>query len=226
VIRTALIYAAYLLVPAILLLTSRRGSREPHPVAAAAAGVAFWLPIEFRLLPPLRVPVAGGYDVGPLVGVIAAFSLFLVARPLDGIGFTFRLTARDIATALAALAVYAVVAVPIGLATGFLEWNPRITPQRLLITPLLIYLLTALPEEFLFRGIFQNLLMRWLGQWPGLAVAAVIFGLAHLPDYRYVALATLAGVVYGFVYARTKKITASAVTHCGVNSIWAWLLRT
>ena len=120
--------------------------------------------------------------------------------------------------------MYAVVAIPIGLATGFLSWNPHV-PATGPLTPVLIYLLTALPEELLFRGIFQNLLMRRLGQWGGLAVAAVIFGIAHLPDFRYVALATLAGLAYGGVYASTRKITVSAITHAGVNSIWAALLR-
>jgi len=56
-------------------------------------------------------------------------------------------------------------------------------------------------------------------------VTAVIFGLAHLPDPRYVALATLAGVTYGWVYLRTGKITASAVTHALVDAVWVVLLR-
>ena len=55
-------------------------------------------------------------------------------------------------------------------------------------------------------------------------VSAVIFGLAHLPDIRYALLATLAGLAYGWVYARTGRITASALTHTGVNWIWGLLL--
>ena len=60
----------------------------------------------------------------------------------------------------------------------------------------------------------------------GLGVAAGVFGLAHLPDLRYVLLATLAGIGYGWVYARTGKITASALTHTGVNWIWGCSCRT
>ena len=55
-------------------------------------------------------------------------------------------------------------------------------------------------------------------------LAAGVFGLAHLPDLRYVLLATLAGIGYGWVYARTGKITASALTHTGVNWIWGLFL--
>jgi hypothetical protein len=85
--------------------------------------------------------------------------------------------------------------------------------------------MTAVPEEFLFRGLIQNVLQRSLGRRAGLAVAAVVFGLAHLPNPSYVALATLAGVAYGWVYSRTGKITASAVTHAGVDWLWILLLR-
>ena len=81
-----------------------------------------------------------------------------------------------------------------------------------------------LGEEFLFRGLIQNALTRAIGR-AGLPIAAVIFGFAHLPDPRYVVLAALAGVAYGWVYQRTGRITASAVTHAFVDWIWVMLLR-
>ena len=97
------------------------------------------------------------------------------------------------------------------------------------------YLFTALPEELLFRGVIQNLLERRFPQWPGLTIglAAVVFGLAHLdnptpgypvPNMTYVAMATLAGLAYGWTWRRTGKITASAVTHALVNFMWGILL--
>ena len=92
-----------------------------------------------------------------------------------------------------AWAAYAAVALPLGLLTGFLTWHPAVDVAGLLATPVLIYTLTAVPEEFLFRGVIQNLLTRWWGPHVGLGVAAGVFGLAHLPDLRYVLLATLAG---------------------------------
>ncbi|HEU4925821.1 MAG TPA: CPBP family intramembrane glutamic endopeptidase [Vicinamibacterales bacterium] len=47
----------------------------------------------------------------------------------------------------------------------------------------------------------------------------------NLPDARYVLLATLAGVAYGWVYQVTRRITASAVTHALVDWMWVLLLR-
>jgi len=56
-------------------------------------------------------------------------------------------------------------------------------------------------------------------------VASVVFGLAHFPDPRYMLLAAFAGLAYGWVYERTGKITASAITHALVDAVWVVLLR-
>ena len=138
------------------------------------------------MLPALPVPPPDGYDVSLGVGIVAAFYLFLVAWPLAGIGCTLALDGRDFRVAGVAWAAYAAVALPLGLLTGFLTWHPAVDVAGLLATPVLIYTLTAVPEEFLFRGVIQNLLTHWWGPHIGLGVAAGVFGLAHLPDLRYV----------------------------------------
>ena len=222
--RVAIGYAAFLYAP-VALLRVRARAPEPAPLQVAAAAAALWLPIEFHLLPALQVAAPQGFNAVRLIAIVTAFYLFLIGRPLSGIGYTFLLDRRDLKLACATLGSYAVVALPLGLATGFLMWHPRVTTGTLLSAPILIYLMTAVPEEFLFRGLIQNVLQRSLGRRAGLAVAAVVFGLAHLPNPSYVALATLAGVAYGWVYSRTGKITASAVTHAGVDWLWILLLR-
>jgi len=218
-------YAAYLIVPPLLLGTpamTRQGRRVP--VQELAVVFALWLPIEFRILPPLPLPAPNGVDMRKLVGLVEAMYLFLVARPLPRIGYTYRLTARDAITAVVAFLVYAVVAVPLGLATGFIAWRPELDATHLIGGPLIIYLVTGVPEEFLFRGLLQNLLTGWLGARAGLVIASIIFGFAHLPDLRYVLLAAIAGVAYGWVYQRTQRITASAITHALVDGTWGALL--
>lgn len=219
----ALVYGGYLLAPAMLLFLCQGRSRSA-PLWGLAAVSLFWLPIEFDLLPSLPLPPPGGYDVSRVVGIVAAFYLFLVAWPLRGVGYTLGLERRDFRFAGTAWVIYALLALPVGFVTGFLTWQPDVDPVGLLATPLVIYLITAVPEEFLFRGVIQNLLTRLWGPRVGLGVSAVIFGLAHLPDIRYALLATLAGLAYGWVYARTGRITASALTHTGVNWIWGLLL--
>jgi uncharacterized protein len=190
-------------------------------VAAVVLGSA----IKFHLLPRLPVPAPRGYDASRLVGLVAGLYLFVVARPLPGVGYVWAIRARDAGAAVLAFLAFAVVALPIGFATGFLVWHPQPSVANALERPLLIYLVTAVPEEFLFRGLIQNLLAGWLGERAGLAIASVVFGLSHLPDPRYALLATLAGLAYGWVYVRTGTITASAVTHALVDAAWVTMLR-
>ena len=220
-------YAVYLLIPPLLLALpeSAAGTRPRVPLRELTIVLALWLPIEFRLLPPLPLPAPNGVDMRKLVGLVEAMYLFLVARPLPRIGYTYRLTAPDAVTAIVVFLGYAVIALPIGFVTGFIGWRPELDATHLVGGPLIIYLVTGVPEEFLFRGLLQNLLTQWLGPRAGLAIASVAFGLAHLPDPRYVLLATIAGVAYGWVYARTQRITASAITHALVNATWGVFLR-
>lgn len=226
----ALAYAAYLLAPALLVaLAPARvggdaGRGAPAALVVLAAAALLWLPVELRLLPPLPVAAARGADATQLLGLLDALWLFLVARPFRGAGLAPP-RARDVAPAVGAFAAFALVAVPVGLATGFIAWNPRLALPGAVGTPLLIYAAIALPEEFLFRGLIQNALERLLSPRLALGVASVVFGLAHLPDPRYVLLATIAGAAYGWVYRRTGRVTAAAITHALVDAVWVLLLR-
>ncbi|AHG93792.1 Abortive infection protein (plasmid) [Gemmatirosa kalamazoonensis] len=216
-------FAAYLVAPTVVLL-GRITPERRAPVRELTAVALFWLPIELGLLP--RIPGPNGVDLSKLVAFGAALVLFLVVRRLPDVGFTFALRWRDVGVAVVACALYAPVAIAVGLTTRFIAWHPQPSAATLVVRPLLIYALIALPEEFLFRGLIQNLLARWWGPerpWP-LLVASVIFGLAHLPDPRYVVLATLAGVAYGLVYEHTGRVTASAITHALVDALWVLLL--
>jgi membrane protease YdiL (CAAX protease family) len=215
-------FGVYLALPAVIVGTG--GSRSPSPVRVLLAAASLWLPIEFDLLPSLRLPEPGGLRAVQLAGLTTGLFLFLISCPLDRVGYTFRLDRRDVGLAVFAAVVFAIVGVPIGLATGFLEWNPRLDWARMVVAPVAIYLATAIPEEFLFRGLIQNALERMTGR-AGLPVASVIFGFAHLPDFRYALLATVAGFAYGWVYSRTRRITAAAITHALVDWIWVLLLR-
>jgi membrane protease YdiL (CAAX protease family) len=215
-------YGAYLIVPT--LVAGARGRSSPSPVQVLTAALCLWLPIEFHLLPPVPLPPHGGLHAAELAALTTGLYLFLVACPVDRIGYTFLLTRQDVRLGLAATAAFAIPGILIGIATHFLAWHPRVNVVSTAVAPFAIYLATAVPEEFLFRGLIQNSLEHLLGR-AGLPVSAILFGLAHLPDPRYVGLATLAGFAYGYVYLRTRRITASAVTHAAVDWIWVLLFR-
>ena len=84
---------------------------------------------------------------------------------------------------------------------------------------------TALPEEILFRSLIQNLIMlRFGASWRTLLAASLIFGCAHLdngpqplPNWRYMILATIAGVAYGKVFQRSSTVLSSAALHAMVD---------
>jgi membrane protease YdiL (CAAX protease family) len=84
----------------------------------------------------------------------------------------------------------------------------------------------ALREEFFFRGLLQRWLGRWLkNDWAGLALAAVLFGMVHLPfrgfpNWRLAMLAAVAGLFYGRAYLTARSVRAAMVTHALVNTVW------
>ena len=57
-------------------------------------------------------------------------------------------------------------------------------------------------------------------QWVAVVASSLLFGVAHFAGGApYVVLATIAGVGYSLVYARTRLIESAIVTHFGVNAI-------
>lgn len=223
--------AAYLAVPTIAMLF-RRAERKPFDLFDITAILALWFPIEFDWLPDAPLRLAGiSLPLAKLLAVDLAFLLFLVIRPLEGLGYSFRLRGADFTTVSLALTAYSVIGLPLGLLARFLIFGlAPFRPLEWLLGLVFGYLLVALPEELLFRGIIQNMLQqRWGKTWATLLAAAVIFGLAHLnnattnypePNWMYAVMATLAGLAYGWTWRRTGKITASAATHALVNFVW------
>ncbi|RME86195.1 MAG: CPBP family intramembrane metalloprotease [Caldilineae bacterium] len=251
-------YLVYLAIPTILLRLASR-YRRFTPLLYTLTVLAIWLPLETDLfaLPFARLlarqpsdffgalslpDVAAGLlpqvdlPVAKLTGILLALYLFLVRQPLPGIGFDLRLRRSDLASALVGLLAFAVIGIPLGLSLRFLRFNPVLpTLPELLAMIIGGYLLVALAEELLFRGIIQNLLGRRLHPLAALAVTAVIFGASHLnnatpgfpvPNWAYMLMATLAGLAYGWVWWRTGRVTASALTHMLVNLSWGILFVT
>jgi membrane protease YdiL (CAAX protease family) len=230
--------AAYLFLPGLVLVLRPR-QNKPLDLLDLLAILLLWFPIEFGLLPEADASFVAGVTlpVPLLTAICLGLVLFRVIRPLRGIGYTFKLTLQDASYAFFALGAFALVGLPLGVSMGFIGPGPA--PFDLgawLLRLVAIYFLNALPEELLFRGIAQNLIEQRFGRpWRTLVVAAVIFGLCHMnnvtahhgpPNWPYVAMATLAGLAYGWVWCKSGKITASAITHTLVNWMWALALQS
>jgi uncharacterized protein len=227
---------AYIGIPTLAMLY-RPAHHKPLDMFDVIVILALWFPIEFDWLPDASARLAPSLalPIPKLIGVDLAFLLFLVIRPLDRLGYSFRFTRSDLGHALQGLGAFAVVGVPLGFAIRFLGFGlTPFQPGDWLLKLVAIYLLIGVPEELLFRGIIQNRIEQRFGKgWVTLVVAAVIFGASHLdnatkgypgPNFAYMLMAALAGLAYGWVWRKTGKITSAALTHALVDWIWGVVL--
>jgi membrane protease YdiL (CAAX protease family) len=76
-------------------------------------------------------------------------------------------------------------------------------------------------EELAFRGFLQPLFVRSLGAAPGIFLAALGFGLLHLPQYGYDwqhgLLLTLAGAGFGWMRWISRSTLGSTIMHSAYN---------
>jgi uncharacterized protein len=157
---------------------------------------------------------------------------FLAIRRLQHVGFDLRLRLADLRIGGRELAFYAPIAVALGLALGFLHFHAYIPAvSHVLAAWIFTFFFIAVPEELFFRGWMQNLLERRLGPRWALAITAVLFGLSHFNkravhfNWRYVVLASLAGIFYGRAWHQQHRVGASAITHASVDTLWSIWLR-
>jgi membrane protease YdiL (CAAX protease family) len=143
-----------------------------------------------------------------------------------------RLRLRDLGVGFREYALYAPIAVVLGLGLRFLHFHARWPSAAHAAGAFgFTFLLIAIPEELFFRGWLQNLLERRLGRMPALLVTAVLFGLSHFNkravhfNWRYVVMAALAGIFYGRAWRQERRVGASALTHALVDTTWSLWLR-
>jgi uncharacterized protein len=223
----ALKLAVFVVGPALLLtLSAGRASRLTWPDALAI--LALWLPLDFRLFRDVWSWPEGGaaYTMNVVLAVDLALLLFVSFRRLEDVGYRFQIGRRALAAFGVNLALCLPLVVPIGIATGFVRFNPDTDLLGFAGSFVGIFLTIAIPEELLFRGLIQNLLQKtWASPARALVVTSVVFGLAHLnngpsPDWRYAVLATIAGFFYGRAYVQGGGLMAAVLVHASIDAIW------
>jgi CAAX protease family protein len=222
--------AAYIAVPTALLLPDRL--RPANRVG--------WR--DFAAMAALGVPVAGHWLEGiwawpeeiyffrPLYSVCVGAYAFMVIRNLEGIGYRLGFRKGDVIDGLTNFVAFAVLAIPLGMMLRFIHPHAGlVSPLNFAIQLFGIYITIAIPEELLFRGILQNFLVRSIAHRRralyGILIASAIFGASHLhhppvPNWKYGVLATLAGIFYGNAFRTRQRLSASALTHTLVDTVW------
>ena len=195
--------------------------------------VLMWLyiPVQFHFIAGIwNFPVNLDF-MARLFVVGAGAWAFIVVRGVPDAGYEFLLSLPILRDAAISLAGFSVLALPLGFAMHFLAWNPqwRGWPQ-FLADYVTIFLFVAIAEELFFRGLLQNLLEGSIGSRNAAqAMVSVVFGLSHVghapaPNWRYVALATIAGWFYGLAYRKQRSLMASATCHAMVDTLWRTFL--
>jgi len=240
--------AAALLGISILIAVALQKWQQPANwadlVVLAVAGVV----IDLGLLNtsgPLAVPGTtlwpaglGGFPKMMMMNI--ALYGYLVIKPVGGIGYDLLPRLSDLKTGLREFAFYAPIVLPVGFLLGFLHFHrgmPRLfeVPAAWIFT----FVFVAMPEELFFRGLTQNLLERRLGRHGALSVASILFGLSHFNkrspndlllhmagatfsfNWRYVLLASIAGLFYGRAWMEKRRLFASSITHTSVDTVWS-----
>ena len=225
----AVLILAYTFAPVICAFLVRRSA--PPVWMDFVIITLLWFPLEFsvgqsfiakRAQGPLHLAAYG-------VSILLGLALFLLFRRLPDMKYNLPRSGRDLTNLLLGFAACTIVLIPLGRAIGFLPpfHMPAASAPRIALQYVVILASTALPEEILFRGLIQNSLMQRFGANTGsLLLAAFIFGCAHLdngpqplPNWRYMILATIAGIAYGKVFEKSSSILASAGLHALVDTI-------
>ena len=101
------------------------------------------------------------------------------------------------------------------------DWNGK-TFEKATQTPLfatvIIVLAGPIFEELLFRGVILQGLLRSHRPWVAIAQSAVLFGIMHLNPTQSIN-AVFIGLVFGWLYYRTRSLWLCMASHCLFNSL-------
>jgi len=196
-----------------------------------------WLPLEFGIVRQILITHTPGGDLhyafAQMLAIDAGIVAFVIWNRTPNVGYRFEWNRKFLRAGLVNFFKFAVIAIPLGFAIHFIHysfaWRKVYTSVPVFAG---IFLFTALPEEFLFRGLIQNWIQRVSrNRVLSLLLASLIFGASHLnngppiPNYRYFLMATIAGVFYGTAWSTTGSLMASALTHALVDTVWSVVFR-
>jgi len=225
--------AGLIFVPLALAVTSGSGAAGTWQDFVTVAGV--WVFVKFGPSHWLW-PYPGGrlaYVMTVLMAVTSALASFLLVRRLKGVGYSIGWGKGWAGYILGSFLVFALIAVALGTGIHFIAFAPQWSKWSTFVgLSLAILMFTAWPEELLFRGLLENLLARASkSELAGWWTASMLFGFSHItnlgfPNWRYVLLASIAGLFYGWTWRKTGSIFASALVHAGVDATWHFLFRT
>jgi hypothetical protein len=127
--RSALIGTAYVVLPSLLVASS--AGKPPGTFGDYVAAAIIWLPVEFRWMYQLfPFPSQLTHTLTILLALSTGIAAFVLLRRTDGIGYAAALNKGDLWIALLHFAIFAVIAIILGMRIGFLAYDPSIVDSR------------------------------------------------------------------------------------------------
>jgi len=151
-----------------------------------------------------------------------SIGLFLLVAHRELLCKTFKECTRILAPNIVPIIVGCMGIYVVGLIVGFATLDVTISPL-VLVWLFRNLIFTVVAEEAFFRGFIQSRLQSSIAS-PhapiyALLISAVLFGLVHIyGGWEYGLLATIAGVLYGYVFMKTGRIEPSIVAHSVLNT--------
>lgn len=112
-----------------------------------------------------------------------------------------------------------------GLSQFFSDYPIAVMPIALMF-----FFAVALPAELIFRGVMQGIAFLRFRPSAAIFIGAIMFGLVSInkpegsfPNWESAIVSVLTGMIYGYVYHRTRSLLATTLLHALVAFSW-WAL--
>ena len=89
------------------------------------------------------------------------------------------------------------------------------SPVYLTITIISIALIGPIAEEFIFRGMLLNRMMKKTSMWGGILISSILFGILHADIIG----ASIFGIITSLLYLKTGNLLIPILLHVFNNSI-------
>lgn len=173
------------------------------------------------------VNVATPVAVDFLVFVTMSYGFLLVAVFI--FIYVNKITWKEIGVTFKKWHIYLPLAIILGFLLAPVEyiilgppaWIPKNTVFNILVLALVMIFFVGLAEELMFRALIQTYLGKLLKPWLGLVLTSLLFGLMHgvWTSYLELVFTFAAGLLFGYLYHRTRNLPFIAVLH-GVEDVF------
>lgn len=114
--------------------------------------------------------------------------------------------------------IAALIEVMIGIPPG--SENTASLVEIAKIAPIMIVLIAVMGpilEELVFRRVIFGSLVQVQGFWLSAIISGVIFAAIHL-EFSHIILYTVCGIIFAFLYHKTKRLLTSIIAHILLNT--------